>query len=87
MLKHAVCHLLMGWMFQYLLYKHRTVDIDKQLLTSPLRRLTSHHTPIIVCLFWGLTWELFGKYNAHIAVIIIRRHPERIPKTSRMHPI
>lgn len=60
MLKHAVCHLLMGWMFQYLLYKHRTVDIDKQLLTSPLRRLTSHHTPIIVCLFWGLTWELLG---------------------------
>jgi len=28
----------------------------------------------------GVIWELFGKYNAHIAVIIIRRHPERIPK-------
>lgn len=98
MLKHAVCHLLMDWMFQHLLYKHRTVDIDKQLLASPLRRLTSHHTPIIVCLFWGLTWdllgsylgviwELFGKYNAHIAVIIIRGHPERIPKTSRRNTI
>lgn len=98
MLKHAVCHLLMGWMFQRLSYKHRIADIDQQLLTSPLHRLTSHHTPIIVCLFWGLTWdllgsylgviwELFGKYNVHIAVIIIRRHPECIPKTSRRNTI
>lgn len=27
-----------------------------------------------------VTWELFGKDNAHIAVIIIRGHPEDIPK-------
>lgn len=70
MLKHAVCHLLMDWMFQYLLYKHRTVEIDKQLLASPLRRLTSHHIPIIVCLFWGLTWELLGSYLENIMYIL-----------------
>ena len=70
MLKHAVCHLLMDWMFQYLLYKHRTVEIDKQLLASPLRRLTSHHIPIIVCLFWGLTWELLGSYLENIMHIL-----------------
>lgn len=46
MLKHAVCHLLMGWMFQYLLYKHTAVKIGKHLLASPFRPLTSHHIPI-----------------------------------------
>ena len=58
MLKHAVCHLLMGWMFQF-----------------------------VFGTYLGLTWDLLGKDNAHIAVIIIRRHPERIPKTSRRNTI
>lgn len=46
MLKHAVCHLLMDWMFQRLSYKHTAVKIDKHLLASPFRPLTSHHIPI-----------------------------------------
>lgn len=50
MLKHAVCHLLMDWMFQFVFGS-----------------------------YLGLSWELLGKYNAHIALIIIRRHPECIP--------
>lgn len=37
---------MMDWMFQRLSYKHGTVEMDKHLLGSPFRPLTSHHIPI-----------------------------------------
>ena len=66
MLKHAVCRLLMGWMFQRLLYKYTAVKIDKYLLASPFRPLTSHHIPIIVCSFLGVSWDLLGSFLGFI---------------------
>lgn len=66
MLKHAVCHLLMGWMFQRLSYKYTAVKRDKHLLASPFRPLASHHIPIIVCLFLGVSWDLLGSFLGFI---------------------
>ena len=59
-------HLLMGWMFQRLLYKYTAVKIDKYLLASPFRPLTSHHIPIIVCSFLGVSWDLLGSFLGFI---------------------